>query len=164
MARIGIDPTRSELPGTPNLVAVSARWVQRGINAWRVFTRSTIAAVAEDGVWGPRTEAAFRGLVSQIDPGSSSSIRPTPDNRAVIISRKLEGYIASLERVSGAGTTATPVIDFTPSTDRDLVASSPEPGTELVVGSGATPVWVYAIAGASFLAAAGVTYAVLNTK
>lgn len=163
MARLGLDSARSDLPGLPQSIVVSVRWLQRGINAWRVAARSTIEALAEDGAWGPRTEAALAVVVSAIDPGSASSSRPTPDRRAVIISRKLEGYLASLERVSGPSVTRTPVVDFTPQAQQDLVASGPGTGAELELSSG-TPLWVYAIAGVTFFAAAGVTYAALNTK
>lgn len=163
MARLGLDSARSELPGVPQSIVVSTRWLQRGVNAWISSTRSTIAALAEDGAWGPRTEAAVSAVVSAIDPGSAAATRPTPDRRAVIISRKLEGYLASLERVSGPSVTRTPTIDFTPAAQADLLASGPGPGAELEL-RGETPIWVYAIAGVSFLAAAGVTYAALNTK
>lgn len=162
MARLGLDSARSDLPGLPQSIVVSVRWLQRGINAWRLATSSTIATLSEDGAWGPRTEAALAAVVSAIDPGSASSSRPTEDRRAVIISRKLEGYLASLERVSGP-VTRTPIVDFTPQAQQDLVASGPGTGAELVPSSG-TPPWVYAIAGVTFFAAAGVTYVALNTK
>jgi hypothetical protein len=161
MPNIGIDPSRVDLPG--GVVAVSVRWVQRGINAWRVARASTIGAVAEDGAWGPNTSSALVALTTEIDPGFVRAITPTEDRRAVVISRKIEGYISSLNRVSAASTTTTPVVDFTPSGPPPTSLAVAQPDTLVVSGSGVEP-WVYVLGAATFLVTAGVTYVALDTK
>jgi hypothetical protein len=161
MTILGRDPQRAELPGVPTSISVSVLWIQQGFNAWRVATSSRMAPITEDGAWGPNTLGAVTAMVSVIDPASLSTIIPATDRRSVVISRKIEGYISSLNRVSAARTTTTPVVNFTPSTD---LTATPGSGEALVVsGSGVEP-WVYALVAATFLVTAGVTYVALDTK
>lgn len=158
MARIGLDSSRTELPGSPGLIVVSVRWAQRAFNAWRAATSSTLGALAEDGVWGPNTESALRAVVSEIDPGTLATMMPSGDRRAVVLSRKIENVLAQLEAVSSSSTmprASAPIVDFT--------TSDPGAGSSMVL-SAATPTWVYVLAGVSFVAATGITYAALNTK
>jgi hypothetical protein len=122
-----------------------------------------MAPITEDGAWGPNTLGAVTAMVSVIDPASLSTIIPATDRRSVVISRKIESALSSLQRASAGSS----------STSSGGSGSSGGGSSHPILDAGegyitqqdeGTPVWVYAIAGASFLAAAGVTYAVLNTK
>lgn len=160
MTALGRDPQRAELPGVPTSISVSTRWIQRGFNAWRAATSSRMAAITEDGVWGPNTLGAVTAMISNIRPASLTTVVPSADRRSVIIDRVIEGYLAALERAPAPS--SVPAVSSLPVRETSSHPILDAGEGYLTQPDEGTPGWVYALAGVSLLLAGGITYATLS--
>lgn len=136
------------------LVKVPVRWFQRAVNAWSAGAGVLDPALAEDGVWGPNTQARGIAMVSALRPASLTALRPSEDRRYAYIDQPLEQRLISLE-VSASAPAATPP----GSTGGTPLVIAPPAELEPQVSQTVEP-WVYGLGLGAFILGAGVTWAI----